>query len=127
MRILHVVGTLNIGGLERLVTELALAQQQRGQQPAVYCYSQQAGDLLRPLSGAQVPVFGPNQAVSGQQRRREMSACLSAWRPDIIHSHLNFSVLSQVWACARAAGPRPKFIATEHTAFQKPLSEDDES
>ena len=122
MRILHVVSTLHIGGVERLVSELAVAQLQRGQQPAVYCYSHKTGDLLRPLTSAQAPVFGPTQAVDGQQRRTDLSQCINTWRPDVVHSHLNFSILSQVWACARAGGWRPKIITTEHTAFQKPLS-----
>ena len=96
MRILHLVNTLQIGGVERLVTELALAQQQRGLQPAVCCYSHKTGDLLRPLTEAQVPVFGPPQPAGSGQRRSGLTQCDSDWRPTIVHSHQNFAILSQV-------------------------------
>ena len=120
MRLLHIVSTLNIGGLERLVSELAPEQQRRGHQAAVYCYSHKAGPFLRTLENARVPVFGPAEPAGSGQRRSGLTECVNAWQPDVVHSHLNFAVFSQVLACARATGGRPKLIATEHTSITGP-------
>ena len=120
MRFLHTVSTLNYGGVERLVTELALEQQRQGHLAAIYCYNHKTGGLLQRLASGAVPVFGPAQPAVGQQRQAGLAHCVREWRPDIVHAHLNFSVFSQVRACSSPAGPKPKFMVTQHSAAPKP-------
>ena len=122
MRFLHIVSSLNFGGVERLVTELALEQQRHGLPTAIYCYNHKTGGLLQPLADAGIPVFGPEQPALGRQRQMGLAQCARAWQPDVVHSHLNFSLLAQVLACARLNGPRSRFAVTQHSTIEGQLA-----
>jgi glycosyltransferase involved in cell wall biosynthesis len=118
MRLLHTVSTLNFGGVERLATELALEQQRQGHQAAIYCYNHKTGELMQRLQGAGVPVYGPATPAIGGQRQAGLAHCAREWQPDLVHLHLNFSVLNQVRACARGRRPWPRFVVTQHTTIE---------
>ncbi len=122
MRVLHIVSTLEIGGVERVVTELALEQCRLGQSAAIYCYTQKIGNWLPRLEQAGVPVFGPAAAVTSGRRRAGLARCVRDWRPDIVHSHLNFSILNQALACAAGPGARPSLVVTQHSIINGPRS-----
>jgi hypothetical protein len=55
VRIVQLVEDLELGGLERLAVDLALAQQKTGHQLMVYCLHG-AGPLAEPLAAAGIPV-----------------------------------------------------------------------
>jgi glycosyltransferase involved in cell wall biosynthesis len=114
MRILHLVGTLNYGGIERLVTDLAIAQKKAGYHPAVCCVLRKEGGFLHVLEREGVPVF--NAAYPGKEPWKlstRLSRQLKSWKPDIVHSHVNFSLLWQVFAFW--GWKRAPFLLTQHT------------
>lgn len=87
MRITHAVETLNRGGLERVVIDLALAQAATGHDCQVVCLFE-AGTLAPELTAHGVRVLacdkrdGPDARALWRLRR-----ALVAQRPDVLHSH----------------------------------------
>jgi glycosyltransferase involved in cell wall biosynthesis len=113
MRILHLVGTLNPGGIERLTTELALDQQSHGKQPALCCLLARQGRFLEVLESAGIPIF---EAAYGRRPwllPRRLARVLETFHPDILHTHVNFSLLWQ--AAALQLAKRIPFVITQHT------------
>ncbi len=87
MRIVQLVETLEVGGMERIAVDLALAQHAAGHQAAVYCLFG-AGPLRAELDRTGIPV------VELHKERRSkaavvwsMAAQLRRHRPDVIHGH----------------------------------------
>lgn len=113
MRILHLVGTLNVGGIERLVTDIALAQKFSGHDVAVCCLLHMEGELLKVLAVENVPVLDASYGRSPRRLVFRLSQILRDWKPDVIHSHVNFSILWQV--IANIVGSYGAFILTQHT------------
>jgi glycosyltransferase involved in cell wall biosynthesis len=114
VRIVQLVENLEVGGLERLAVDLAIAQQQSGHQAIVYCLHE-AGPLSGRLDAAGIPVvafskppgFSPG-AVLRIARRLRID------RADVIHGH-NPGVHHYAALAARLAGV-PVAINTRHSA-----------
>lgn len=111
--ILHVVDSLERGGLERLVTDLAVAQQQRGHRVAVFSINQ-TGGFITELQAAGVPVIvGNKQGTLDLQVLKKLRQAVRDHRIDTVHAH-NF-VPSYYAAVALLGMPgRPTQVVTCH-------------
>jgi glycosyltransferase involved in cell wall biosynthesis len=113
MRIVQLVEDLELGGLERLAVDLALAQKQAGHQLLVYCLFH-AGPLAACLEAAGIPVvpfqkapgFSLSTVLAMAKRLREDHA-------DVVHGH-NPGVHHYAALAARLAGA-PVCINTRHS------------
>lgn len=113
MRIVQLVEDLELGGLERLAVDLALAQKRAGHQLLVYCMFH-AGPLAASLESAGIPVVpfrkSPGFSVSTMLA---MAKRLREDRVDVIHGH-NPGVHHYAALAARVAGV-PVCINTRHS------------
>jgi glycosyltransferase involved in cell wall biosynthesis len=87
MKIAQLVLTLEIGGLERLAIDLAVAQQADGHEPLLYCLWQ-SGPLQAEAERAGIPVvlFGKSKGFS-PRTVSEIRQRLERDRPDVLHTH----------------------------------------
>ena len=115
MRIVQLVENLEVGGLERLAVDLALAQQAAGHWCAMYCLFG-AGPLRADLDRAGIPVIEFHKEhhskaavvwAMARQLRRD--------RPDILHGH-NPAVHHFAAVAGRIAGV-PVCMNTRHSAL----------
>jgi glycosyltransferase involved in cell wall biosynthesis len=113
MRIVQLVEDLELGGLERLAADLALAQKQGGHQVLVYCLFH-AGPLAASLEAAGIPVVTfqkpPGFSMSAVLA---MAKRLRADRVEVIHGH-NPGVHHYAALAARLAGV-PVCLNTRHS------------
>jgi glycosyltransferase involved in cell wall biosynthesis len=112
--IVQVVENLEVGGLERITVDLALAQQAGGHRPGVYCLFG-AGPLARELEAAGIPVT----AFHKERRSKAgvvwaMARQLRRDRADVVHGH-NIAVHHFAAAARRIAGV-PVCLNTRHSA-----------
>jgi glycosyltransferase involved in cell wall biosynthesis len=108
-RVVHVVRSLEVGGLERLVSELVL---ERGtSQTSVVCLTR-LGSLGERLlaEGGEVHVL--ENRDGGARALLEMRQFLRRWQPDVVHCHNMFAHLYGGLA-ARLAGRIP-VVLTKH-------------
>src|SRR5690349_16720975 len=114
LRIVQLVENLELGGLERLAVDLAIAQQQAGHQAMVYCLHG-AGPLTGALDAAGIPVT-PFQKAPGFSFGTvlAMARRLRSDRVDVVHGH-NPGVHHYAALAARLAGV-PVCINTRHSA-----------
>jgi glycosyltransferase involved in cell wall biosynthesis len=113
VRIVQLVEDLELGGLERLATDLALAQQSSGHQVLVYCLFG-AGPLAASLEAAGITVV-PFRKSPGFSMSTvlAMAKLLRADRVDVIHGH-NPGVHHYAALAARLAGV-PVCVNTRHS------------
>lgn len=113
MRIVHVVDSLEFGGLERVVTDLALEQKRRGHEVSVFSLLQTQG-LRRELEAAGIPVLiGDKRTPFDLALIRKLRAHLRDARIDVAHTH-SF-VPNYYCAAARfGAGLRTAMVGTCH-------------
>jgi glycosyltransferase involved in cell wall biosynthesis len=112
-RVLLVIDSLNGGGAERYVADLAIALRSRGWDVEVACSV--AGVWAAPLRASNVPVnVLAGSLVTRRLSRRYVRALrrlLVQGRYDVVHAHLYASA-----AAAAAAAPRnTPLVLTEHT------------
>lgn len=114
MKILHLVGTLNNGGIERIVSQLALTQKREyGHQPLIGCVLRKEGVYLKALLNENIPVYDLSYTSKNPLvLTRKLISLLETENPDLIHSHVNFSLLFQ--AIPRYFHPIP-FVLTQHS------------
>lgn len=102
LRIIHVVSSLNVGGMEHFVVRLADAQQQCGHR--VFVLALRGGPLAAEAErlGLRVRVLGGTQKALRVLRGL---AALARLRPDIVHAHnptsLHYAVLAKRVSRAR--------------------------
>lgn len=112
MRLLHGVLSLDAGGLERVVVDLARAGRESGHEVAVACLDR-PGTLAPQAEAAGVRIFsagrspGERLALLGRLGR-----IVRAFRPDVVHTH-QIGALLYLGAVARRGGAR-SVIHTEH-------------
>jgi glycosyltransferase involved in cell wall biosynthesis len=113
MKIVQLVQTLDIGGLERLAIDLALQQKIEGHEPSLYC-TRHSGLLARQAEAAGVPVhvFGKRDGFSPRLIGQLVSK-LRKHRPDVLHTH-NALVLHYGIVAARLARV-PVVVNTQHS------------
>src|SRR6202790_2334617 len=102
MRIVQLLPSLDIGGMERLAIDLARQQKAEGHYHSIYCTSY-PGQLATDLQAADVPLhsFGKTDGFS-LRLIRDLAARLRVDRPDVLHAH-NALVLHYGIAAARLA------------------------
>jgi glycosyltransferase involved in cell wall biosynthesis len=114
VRVLLVIDSLEVGGAERLVVDLALALRRKGHGVTIACSV--AGDLSSVLEREGVPV----QPLLGQLVKRRLSAAY-AWRLrrlirrerfDVVHAHVFASAAA---AATATLGTGVPLVITEHT------------
>jgi glycosyltransferase involved in cell wall biosynthesis len=87
MRIAEIINTLEIGGLERLVVDLALNLHTRGHEPVVICL-RGAGPLAEPLEAAGVRVIALGKSEGFSLRTvSKLAGHLREERIDVVHTH----------------------------------------
>lgn len=113
LRILHVVDSLEFGGLERVVTDLAIAQQARGHNVGVLSILDTRGfrDVLE-AAGIPVDVAGKQSAMDLSVLRR-IRDVVRARHVDVVHTH-NFVPNYYAAAATRFAGGRHVLVNTCH-------------
>lgn len=113
MRIVQLFENLEVGGLESLAVNLALAQKQQGHQPLVYCLHG-GGPLAAKLESAGIPVVPFHKAPGFSLRTvLAMARRLRHDRADVIHGH-NPGVHHYAAVAARLAGV-PVCLNTRHS------------
>jgi glycosyltransferase involved in cell wall biosynthesis len=90
VRIAQVVETLNVGGLERLVVDLAIFQKQRGHEVRIFCLFS-GGLLAQEAETYRVPctVFGKQPGFSFRLLA-SLTRAFREWTPDVVHTHNPF-------------------------------------
>lgn len=113
LSILHVVDSLEVGGLERVVTDLALAQKQRGHRVGVFSICATGGFLgeLRE-AGIEVRIGGKQRGfdfnVLGELRRAVMERDIR-----LVHAH-NFTPNYYAATALLATPGRRTLVGTSH-------------
>src|SRR5438874_14850 len=88
MRIVHFVRSLEIGGLERMVVDLAVAQNVAGDHASIYCVHQHEPALSAYAESYGVSVTQFNKRVGFSWRTLlGMVSQLRSDRPDVVHTH----------------------------------------
>ncbi len=112
MKILHIVETLHVGGLERVVLDLVKEQVARGDQCGVICLFEK-GILASEIEAQGIPVYicskkdGLDVAAT-----KKLAEIVRSFRADIVHSH---NVICNYYAAlALAANIRVPLINTRH-------------
>jgi glycosyltransferase involved in cell wall biosynthesis len=87
VRIVQLVETLEVGGLERMAVDLALRQQQAGNRVAVYCLFG-AGPMRRELDAATIPVIELHkESRSKAGLVWTLARQLARDRAEVLHGH----------------------------------------
>lgn len=111
LRLLHVVDSLEVGGLERVVVDLARAQQQRGHRVAVFSITE-TGGLRDELERAGVPVL-----IGAKRRPFDLGVLARLRRAatdrDVVHAH-NFVPNYYAAAALLALRRAPVQVCTCH-------------
>jgi len=114
LRVLLAVDSLDPGGAERYVVDLALALAERGHEVAVACSA--GGVLAGGLERTEVPV---RVVGDGLVKRRTcpayadaLTALVAELAPDVVHANVFASAAAASTACGRAGVP---LVLTEHT------------
>jgi len=119
VQVVHVVTTLNIGGLERVVLDLARRRTRSLFDARVVCLDS-AGILEREFAEIGVPVEIIGTQGSVPRRVLKLAARLRQLGPHVVHTHNPQAHIHGTWA-ARLAGV-PVVVHTKHgRAHPKPL------
>jgi glycosyltransferase involved in cell wall biosynthesis len=110
IRVLYLIGTLELGGAERQLTELALGLDRNRFEPSVFCLFG-GGPLVRPLEDHGIPVR--NMGIQGTRLRRHpwkvaghvarVIGAVRAVQPDVLHGYLYWAYVAAAFA-GRLAG-----------------------
>lgn len=113
LQILHVVDSLEFGGLERVVTDLAIAQHEQGDKVTVFSINATTG-FTPELKAAGIEVIVGNKQGTLDRRviKALRRACLTP-RADIVHAH-NFMPGYYVAAALLLSCRPPVFVGTCH-------------
>jgi glycosyltransferase involved in cell wall biosynthesis len=113
LKVLHVVDSLELGGLERVVTDLAIAQRDVEETVTVFSICDTGGHR-QTLSEAGIRVI-----QGGKRRTADVAVLRQLWRAvretaaDVVHAH-NFVPNYYAAAALLAISPRPPLVTTCH-------------
>jgi glycosyltransferase involved in cell wall biosynthesis len=111
MRILHLVESLERGGLERVVVNLALAQQAAGHSVAVVCLFRE-GALTPELRGAGIRVICARKSAALDWRAiRHLRREIAAAPIDVLHTH---NPVANYYGVVAVLGRRTRVVNTRH-------------
>ena len=112
MKIVQLLPSLDLGGMERLAVDLACQQKAEGHAPSIYCTSH-PGQLAPEAEAAGMPVHSFAKTTGFSLRLiRDLASRLRVDRPDVLHAH-NALVLHYGIAAARFARV-PVVVNTRH-------------
>ncbi len=113
LHLIHVVDSLEFGGLERVVTDLAIAQQHAGHRVAVFSINATTG--FRPtLEAAGIPVIvGNKRGTLDRAVLRALRAASVGQGVDVIHAH-NFVPNYYAAIASLFARRKPVLVGTCH-------------
>lgn len=115
--VLHVVLSLDCGGLEHVVLMLCRRSLASGGRVGVVCLETK-GDLAPQLETMGVALFCLNKQPGIElSLRRRLAALFDEWRPDIIHTHqIGALFYAGPAACKvrKIGGERPRVVHSEH-------------
>jgi glycosyltransferase involved in cell wall biosynthesis len=112
MKIVQLLPSLDLGGMERLAVDLALQQKTEGHEPSIYCTSH-PGLFASEAEAADVPVHSFGKTTGFSLRLvRDLASRLRVDRPHVLHAH-NALVLHYGIAAARLARV-PVVVNTRH-------------
>lgn len=113
LSILHVVDSLEFGGLERVVTDLAITQQQHGHRVAVFSINTTTG-FSSELKAVGIPVhIGHKSGTLDWGVIKSLRHAASSMRADIVHAH-NFVPNYYAALSLLAWWGAPKLVNTCH-------------
>lgn len=113
MRLMHIVDSLEFGGLERVVTDLAIEQKRRGDQVCVFSLLHTEG--LKPeleAAGIEVIVGGKRDGLDLALIRR-LRGAIAERRIEVLHAHNfvpNYHAAAATWGQWR----RPTLVCSLH-------------
>jgi glycosyltransferase involved in cell wall biosynthesis len=112
VRIVQLVESLELGGLERMALDLALALKSRGHEPSLWClFNRGALAQEAELSGIEVRAFQKPAGFSLLTLGR-LAGQLRRERPDVLHTH---NLGTHVYGAPAAALARvPVVVSTRH-------------
>jgi glycosyltransferase involved in cell wall biosynthesis len=112
MKIVQLLPSLDLGGMERLAVDLARQQIAEGHESSIFCTSH-PGQLAPEAEAAHVPVHSFGKTTGFSLRLvRDLVSRLRVARPDVLHAH-NALVLHYAIAAARLARV-PVVVNTRH-------------
>jgi glycosyltransferase involved in cell wall biosynthesis len=112
MKIIQLLPSLELGGMERLAVDLARQQIAEGHEPSIYCTSR-PGQFAPEAEAANVPVHSFGKTTGFSPRLiRDLVLRLRVDRPDVLHAH-NALVLHYAIAAAFLAQV-PIVVNTRH-------------
>lgn len=107
-RVMLIVPTLERGGAEQMVVELALGLARHGI-PCQVCYLDGKGTLAEPIASAGVPVHCLRLPTKAWPAHRRLRRLIRAFRPTVLHAHMVRAAVA-----AAAADRRVPMLYTEH-------------
>ena len=113
MRIIQIVESLDLGGLERLAVNLAIEQKRRGDDSEIYCVCRR-GVVADEAEAAGIPVrcFNKPPGLNPLALLR-IARALMADRPEVVHTH-NANIHHYGAVAAKLAGV-PVIVSTRHS------------
>ena len=102
MKIIQILPSLELGGMERLAVELARQQIAEGHEPSIYCTSH-PGQFAPEAEAANVPVHSFGKTTGFSPRLiRDLVLRLRVDRPDVLHAHnalvLHYAIVAAFFA-----------------------------
>jgi len=110
VRVLHVVFSLDAGGMENGVVNVSRALEQRGFEFHACCLSRAGKFAERFPNPGRVHVLGKTEGFS-LRTIRALAACIRGVAPDVIHTH-NFGPL--IYTALAAPGRKNRILHGEH-------------
>ena len=115
MKILHVITSLELGGAEKLLTELIPAQISLGHTVEIFILSDKNAVFLDNFKKKNIPVhISKYNSIKTWKNLFEIKKCVKKGKFDIVHSHLTHA---QYWAsfASRIDFGKRIYITTEHS------------
>lgn len=113
-RIAFVVGTLNTGGIEKMVSALSISLRAKGWFVLVVCIGHKKGKFLNRLLTNDIKV--EECSVKKILFTFRFAQLLRQFRIEVVHSHVAFSMPWQVLGCKMAGVPR--IVFTQQNEYQ---------
>lgn len=113
VKVLHVISSLEIGGAQRLLSDLLPLQKQQGLEVALLVLRSEENDFSRKIATAGVPILSLNaQSYRNPFLAIKIRRIIRSY--DVIHAHL----VHALYLCSLAArGLSLKLVYTEHSTY----------
>lgn len=113
MRLLHIVDSLEFGGLERVVTDLAIEQRRQGHDVTVFSLLSTEGFAPELRRGGVDVLVGHKRGTADLRMLRELRGLIRRRRIDLVHAH-NFVPNYHAAAATLGMWRKPLIVGTCH-------------